>query len=1135
MGTQIPVWVTWNSRIKLWAAVTYGAGGSVNNTITSTDGDTWSPTISSTYRFQRIHNNGAMFLGMDDNGKAPDYSYDGKTWFSGGAITGGPFLRNGWAAWNGSIWLTVGIGGAGNPHGSATSPDGLTWTRTTGILDQGYHVMWNGSVWIAGGKYYSADNGATWTLCQGSYPTTAIGVQTSSIAMPATSTTTGALVVSGGAGIGGNTYIGGTLFANGTAPQNAYNMVMGTSIGFFTSTDTFNWTLRNNTVMSGVTPLSVKWNGYTWLAIAKSGTNTTATSPDGITWTGRGNTTPNALPNTCIAISVAYSPPLDYWIAMTYSTNTSTANVIYRSTDRFATSWSVLTGSTTSNGNTQSPCVVWSSRYSRFFFSNYAGVNATYNGSAWATLSYGLGSPMFINADGPYILVGTQTGGNINYSTNGTSFTTSTFIGGALDTNCRTISMAFNGSVFVACFDKTPWMATSADYGITWTINTVISFGFATIIWNGTYFVGTSSGTNFPRYSTDGINWTNGATSSNYTILGLSGNDGMNNTGIGAALFAAPAISTSTSTGGLVVSGGAGIGGNLNVGGIIETFSTAVSTSTTTGALQVIGGAGIVGNVYVGGNIIMTNVNNNSTRFGYLALNSGTGSNNTAFGASALNSNNSANNNTAVGASALTLNTGSGNTGVGNSAGSSISTGINNTVIGSSAGGANLTTSGNITLLGANTSLSATTWTASTAIGYNASITASNQIVLGTASESVSIIGTAASTSTTTGALVVGGGVGIVGNVNVGGGANFTVGVNNAVTISSSGSGTSAIRLENTNSSGGTKIVAVNGNNEFYISGSGTNYIGTGTGSNRIQVGSADKIVTNATTTILTNTSYNQINVTGAAGGYNQLSASGTSCYNLMVSSGTSSYNQLSGLNNYITSSNTTYIQYFNGTTATNKLVIDSASTNFNNTNMNITMTGQFNVNTTGTANSGSRISMTTTATYYQFNPAGSNSTYWRLYDNGTTNAVYFLQQNISNNGVYLPSGSNGWSAWSDERIKKNIEPIDTTLTNILNLNPIFYNYKGDEDTQGKRVGFIAQEVQQIYPELINESSMDTPDGSVKNLLGLEMTGLIPYMVKATQELSNQLQEAKQTIRDQDARILNLEEQIALIKQHLNM
>jgi hypothetical protein len=251
-------------------------------------------------------------------------------------------------------------------------------------------------------------------------------------------------------------------------------------------------------------------------------------------------------------------------------------------------------------------------------------------------------------------------------------------------------------------------------------------------------------------------------------------------------------------------------GATLSVLGTQTISNSTASTSTGTGALIVSGGAGIGGNIYVGGNIIMTNTNNNSTRFGYLALNANTGSSNTGFGASALTTN-SGNNNTAIGSSALTANTGSSNTGVGYFAGGSISTGINNTVIGSSAGGANLTTSGNITLLGANTNLSATTWTGSTAIGHDSRITASNQIVLGTASEYVSITGTTASTSNSTGALIVSGGAGIGGNVYVGGAIKIS-----STTVSGTPELMVAVGYDSTNT------------NTIFTSTDGTNWTGMG-------------------------------------------------------------------------------------------------------------------------------------------------------------------------------------------------------------------------------------------------------------------------------------------------------------------
>jgi hypothetical protein len=56
--------------------------------------------------------------------------------------------------------------------------------------------------------------------------------------------------------------------------------------------------------------------------------------------------------------------------------------------------------------------------------------------------------------------------------------------------------------------------------------------------------------------------------------------------------------STTTDSGALVVAGGAGIGGNMNIAGPIKIFDLTSATSTFSGALQVGGGVGINGDVY---------------------------------------------------------------------------------------------------------------------------------------------------------------------------------------------------------------------------------------------------------------------------------------------------------------------------------------------------------------------------------------------------------------------------------------------------------------------------------------------------------------------------------------------------------
>jgi hypothetical protein len=61
--------------------------------------------------------------------------------------------------------------------------------------------------------------------------------------------------------------------------------------------------------------------------------------------------------------------------------------------------------------------------------------------------------------------------------------------------------------------------------------------------------------------------------------------------------------SISTDTGALIVDGGVGISGNLNIGGTLNIPDTTNATSTSTGALVVAGGVGVAGDMYVGGTL----------------------------------------------------------------------------------------------------------------------------------------------------------------------------------------------------------------------------------------------------------------------------------------------------------------------------------------------------------------------------------------------------------------------------------------------------------------------------------------------------------------------------------------------------
>ena len=64
-----------------------------------------------------------------------------------------------------------------------------------------------------------------------------------------------------------------------------------------------------------------------------------------------------------------------------------------------------------------------------------------------------------------------------------------------------------------------------------------------------------------------------------------------------------------------------------------------------------------------------------------------------------------------------------------------------------------------------------------------------------------------------------------------------------------------------------------------------------------------------------------------------------------------------------------------------------------------------------------------------------------------------------------------GWSG-SDERWKKNIEPLENSLEKVSQVQGISFYWRIDEYpdqgfTEGKQIGLIAQEVEKVIPEIV--------------------------------------------------------------------
>ena len=96
-------------------------------------------------------------------------------------------------------------------------------------------------------------------------------------------------------------------------------------------------------------------------------------------------------------------------------------------------------------------------------------------------------------------------------------------------------------------------------------------------------------------------------------------------------------------------------------------------------------------------------------------------------------------------------------------------------------------------------------------------------------------------------------------------------------------------------------------------------------------------------------------------------------------------------------------------------------------------------------------------------------------------------------------------SAISDARLKENVQDIDVGLGAILALKPRKFDWK---EGKGKNIkgdrGFIAQEFEQVFPQLVDEWKDEAPDGEAPYKSVRQ--DLIPVLVKAIQELTARVQ-----------------------------
>tara|TARA_Y100000593_G_scaffold24585_1_gene49037 strand:+ start:892 stop:2067 length:1176 start_codon:yes stop_codon:yes gene_type:complete len=134
----------------------------------------------------------------------------------------------------------------------------------------------------------------------------------------------------------------------------------------------------------------------------------------------------------------------------------------------------------------------------------------------------------------------------------------------------------------------------------------------------------------------------------------------------------------------------------------------------------------------------------------------------------------------------------------------------------------------------------------------------------------------------------------------------------------------------------------------------------------------------------------------------------------------------------------------------------------------------------------------------FQHTPNNGTSEFLRCTDtlNGTPVGRAII---MSNGGLANFQGNN--ANLSDEREKKNITDADNQLDNIKSLSVKAFHYNEDADSDDKRLGIIAQDIESSFPNLITD--FNKSDEEVRK--GVKEQQIMWMAIKAIQELEERV------------------------------
>ena len=139
----------------------------------------------------------------------------------------------------------------------------------------------------------------------------------------------------------------------------------------------------------------------------------------------------------------------------------------------------------------------------------------------------------------------------------------------------------------------------------------------------------------------------------------------------------------------------------------------------------------------------------------------------------------------------------------------------------------------------------------------------------------------------------------------------------------------------------------------------------------------------------------------------------------------------------------------------------------------------------------------------------------------------------FSTSGTRLGGISNTtgeYSSNSDRRLKQDIEVLNGVLADVLKLEPASYRFRRSGDDGPRTIGFLAQDVQEVFPELVTHEDGD-------DYLGLSYANFSVLAIRAVQEqqdiIENQQARIAELEQRQDNEVAALQERLAALESLL--